>query len=466
MKTRIVLLLLALTLLRVSMAANSAAATTNHVEIFPTGDEQTIINRFTQETDRPVLGSFSNALDHALALLVAKAHPNPDVMRLVRATIVSLAAEFAKETGHKMGAVQQDTYWSSATLTRSFDPILKGFAALEPQRVNQSQLIEAGLNGMLKALDWESAGVLPKAQAEEIKRLTKVREKLTEERGVIGLKLDKWPVAHVVSGGPASEAGVHSGDVIITVNGKHAAEAKTADEALKLLQGPPGDLVKLTVKRGDKILDFGVTRMAAAAVMVKAQQVETNVLLLTIPTFEGSGIAAKVKRCIDDRAAKRGSFVILDLRNNGGGRPEEANAVADIFLDNQVLQICEFRNGTRIAFKSGAGSVAAGVILLVNKNTGSAAEMLAMALRDNSRATLVGERTAGALFGKDVAELTNGTTIIFRTEPTILSPTGNDYSIGGIPPDVEVPDSNGKENDDILSRALKLAVQKRRRRVV
>lgn len=447
----------ALAILLVSAQDHAAADTTNHAKVFLTGDEQTIINRFTQETDRPVSGSFSNDLDHALALLAVKTYPKPDVTRLARATIASLAEEFARETGGQIGPAQQDTYASTASQTKRFDSILKSLVALGPTQTDQRRLIEAGLNGMLKASGWDAACVLPEVQAKEFKRLIKTRETATEERGVIGLNLDRWPVAHVVPGAPAAEAGVRNGDVVVAVNGKDVAEAKTAEDALKILHGPPGGMVKLAVKRGGGILTFDVTRASAAAAMVKAQQVETNALLITIPTFEGSGIAAAVKRFIDKRAANRESVVILDLRNNGGGRPEEANAVADMFLDSKVLQIFEFRNGTRIAFNSNPGAVAARVILLMNKQTGSAAEMLAMALHDNSRATLVGERTAGALFGKALPELTNGRMIIFRTEPTVLSPEGRDYSITGIPPEVEVRDASSKERDAILNRALELA---------
>lgn len=83
--------------------------------------------------------------------------------------------------------------------------------------------------------------------------------------------------------------------------------------------------------------------------------------------------------------------------------------------------------------------------------------MLALALRDNSAATIVGESTAGMLFGKDGAELTGGQTIIFRSEPTLLSPAGHDYSLGGILPDARVRDERSNEHDAILVRALELA---------
>jgi carboxyl-terminal processing protease len=95
----------------------------------------------------------------------------------------------------------------------------------------------------------------------------------------------------------------------------------------------------------------------------------------------------------------------------------------------------------------------------MNRNTGSSAEMLAMALRDNGRATLIGETSAGALFGKDLAELKDGSVILFRTEPTVLSPLGKDYSVCGLPADVECADKREAGRDAVLQGALRFIEQ-------
>ncbi|HUJ12094.1 MAG TPA: S41 family peptidase, partial [Verrucomicrobiae bacterium] len=327
----------------------------------------------------------------------------------------------------------------------------------DPKPADQQRVIEAGLNGMLKASGWDYACVLSQAQADEMKKMSQARETPAAERGVLGLKLDGWPVVEAIPNAPAAKAGVRNGDVVVGVNGEDIARVKTAADAVKILQGPPGGIVKLTVKREGKTLGFEVTRASIATSAVEAREVEPGVLLIKISTFEGSGIAATVNRFIHTRPTNQESVVILDLRDNPGGRPEEANGVADIFLDSKLLEICQFRDGTRIAFKSNPGAVGTRVILLTNKGTASGAEMLAMALHDYSRAIIVGEKTCGALFGKDIEELSGGQTIVFRMEPTVLSPSGHDYSLTGIPPDVKVSDSQSKEKDEILVRALALA---------
>jgi len=427
-------------------------------EVFITGDEQAVINRFVKKTDEPTIKQFPNGLDHAIAVLVARANPTPDVMRLARTAVASLCTEYERQTNGKIGAARRDAWVADFSRTRSFESVLGGLAVLEPKHTDQPRLIEAGLNGMLRASGWDFACVLPQVQADEIKRLMKAREMPAEERGILGLNLERWPVVGAVPGYPAAMAGVKTGDVIVTVNGNEAGDVKTAADGLKLLQGPPGEVVKLVVKRGDRRLTFEVARDFAAAAMVQAREAAQGVLLVKIPTFEGSGIAAKVKQLVHSRKTDRTAAVILDLRDNGGGRPEEANGVADIFLDGKLLQIIEFRDGVRIGFKSHPGAVGVRTILLTNKGTASGAEMLAMSLHDHSAAIIVGESTAGMVFGKDWAELTGGRTIIFRSEPTVLSPAGHDYSLSGFPPDASVRDERSKEHDAVLAHALELAL--------
>jgi len=241
-------------------------------EVFVTGNEQAIINRFLKKTEEPATKQFSNSLDHALAVLVARAHPTPDVMHLARATVVSLCAESERQTGGKIAAAQRDVWVSNSSRTTSFDSVLKSLAALDPPRTDPHRLVEAGLNGMLKASGWDSAGVVPQSRADEIQRLSKARETPSEERGVLGLKLDRWPVVEVMPESPAAEAGVKTGDAIVAVNGKDVADVQAMADGLRILQGPPGEVVKLAVKREDRRLNFEMTRASAAAATAKRER--------------------------------------------------------------------------------------------------------------------------------------------------------------------------------------------------
>jgi C-terminal peptidase prc len=441
---------------------NSAVHAGYNVEFFVTGNEQTIIDRFVTKRDELAAGRFSNSLDHAFAVLMAKAYPKPDALRLSRAAIASLSEQSARQGGSRIDAAQSDRWVSETSRTGRFDAVLKELTARDNRQTNHQPMIEAALNAMLKASGWDAACVLDSAQANAIERMAKARATPTEERGILGLKLDHWPAVAIVADAPAAEAGIKNNDVVLAINGKDLkdlADVKNAADALRLLEGRAGEKVNLKVSREAGTFEFEITRASAATAMISWRKIKPNALLISIRTFEGSGIAARVKQLIDAKATNSASIVVLDLRDNGGGRPEEANGVADLFLDSKRLQICQFRDSRSIAFKSHPDEVAVRIILLTNHSTGSAAEMLAMALRDNGRGIIVGEATAGALFGKDVAKLTSGETIMFRTEPTVLSPTGRDYSTGGIPPDVKVGDLRGAETDAILARALDIATR-------
>jgi carboxyl-terminal processing protease len=314
---------------------------------------------------------------------------------------------------------------------------------------------------MLRATGWKFAGVLRGPEAERIRKMLEARSTPGEERGIVGVKVDRWPTIEVVPGTPAAEAGLQDGDVVLRVNARDVAKTDTTADALAALSGAAGTVIHLTVKRGDKILSFDVRKAPYAAASVTASVMDPGVVYVRIPLFEGAGVAERVRRLIREHVTDATTDVILDLRDNPGGRAEEVNAVADVFLDEKWLQVFQFRNGRQIAFKAKAGALDVGVIVLVNGNTGSGAEMLAIALKDNDRATVIGEPTAGALFGKDFEKLTDGRMIVFRSEPTVLSPTGKDYSKTGFPPDVLVGQSRGSGQDRVLDRAIQLVRTRR-----
>ncbi len=194
-------------------------------------------------------------------------------------------------------------------------------------------------------------------------------------------------------------------------------------------------------------------QITEAADLVTARRLGRH-LLIRIPTFEGDGIAQRVAELA--RQLPPGGTLLIDLRDNPGGRPEQANGVADLFLDGQILEMFRFPEDS-VAFRAHPGAIQAPVIVLANRQTGSAAEMLAMALQDDGVARIVGERTTSMLFGKEMEQLEDGRLLVFRAAPTIESPSGRDYSADGVPPDIAVQDARANGRDAILERALQLA---------
>jgi carboxyl-terminal processing protease len=308
---------------------------------------------------------------------------------------------------------------------------------------------------MLGATGSKSAVVLSVSQAKRITEMLEVRTTPSREQGMLGVDVGEWPTVRIVPDTPAARAGLRDGDVVLRVNGRDIAKTERAADGLKALGGTADATIHMTIRRGNEILAFEV-HGASAAARVSMRAVGSGVVLIRIPSFEDSGIADRVKSLISTVVPTAASSVILDLRNNPGGRAEEANGVANVFLDEKILQIFEFRDGRRIGFKTTPGAIGVRVLVLTNRDTASAAEMLAIALHDNHRATVIGQPTAGYLFGKDFEKLTDGRIVVFRSEPTVLSPTGKDYSETGLTPDIEVAESKGGDDDKVLTRAIQV----------
>jgi carboxyl-terminal processing protease len=430
--------------------------------VFPAGQESAAVDEYQGDhTAGKDAAAFANPVDQAFAVLVARAWPAPQPTAMAEGAVAALCEEFRRQGGGDVSTEDRREWASTAARTRRFESVFEGLDKRAAAPLARPPLTQAALRGMLAKSGWSEAMLLGENEKAAFKQLQAARDKPSGEPGRLGLRLDHWPAVEVVPQTPAAEAGMKTGDVLVKVDGKDVPAAAGAAEALRFLAGPAGKAVTLAVRRGETALEFHIQRAGAGAVMVSSARLDRGVLYIQIPTLEGQGIGEKVCRLVREGGGSAPA-IILDLRDDPGGRPEEADAIAGAFLNGKLLHILEFRSGKRIGFQSPAGAIATPVVVLINRNTGSAAEMLAMALRDNGRAALIGEKSAGALFGKDLEELKSGSVILFRTEPTVLSPSGKDYSVRGIPADIECADKREAGRDAVLQAAMKFIEQQGR----
>lgn len=432
--------------------AQEAGKAAAEMEVVEYGGEQALVEAIEKRSDRQVAQQFPNELDRVLVVLLVRAYPQPKAPDLVHPTIDALCEQVQAQTHADISDSQRMAWVIAASESKSFESVLSEMEGLAEGSVQRVPLVDAGLTAMLNATNSITAGVLGIAEADSLTNMMEARRTPDKERGLLGVDVSNWPTIKVLPG-PVAEAGLRDGDVVLRLDGKDVAEISTPADALQALRGTAGATISLTIKRGEQTLTFDVRR-GSAADRITARVIDPGVLYIQIPLFEGAGIATRVNGLIDKHVTDATSYVILDVRDNVAGRPEETNGVADIFLDEKLLQIFEFRDGRRVAFKSKPGALDVHVIVLTNHNTASCAEMLALALRDNDRATIIGQPTAGALFGKDCEKLGDGRMVMFRSEPTILSPTGNDYSETGLPPDILVADSKDSGEDKTLVQAI------------
>jgi carboxyl-terminal processing protease len=428
------------------------------LEVYPIGSEQRILDSLEASTPTISAPSGLHCLDAAYAAVMAKAYPKPDESLLAAKTVTALGEEFRRQTGKELPADRCRSLAAAAAQDGRFEKVLRDLQTESPQNLDRERLLEAGLTGMLSGSQ-PPAWLVTRDFAAQFKEMILARKEPKLEPGFVGLDLASWPtVTNVVLDGPAWEGGLRNGDVILRVEGVNIRNVRSGVEAKNILAGPVGGTMVVTVRRGNQEMEFRVQRTSFGAMSVRAETLTPGLLRISVPVLEGSGIAARVERLLAD-STEANQTLLLDLRDNLGGRLEEAHAIANLFLDERLLEIFEFR-GRRIAFRTAPGAAAVRVWALVNRNTGSSAEILAMALRDNRAATIVGEPTAGMLFGKHWEPLEDGRALMIRIAPRILSPVGKDYTAGGVTPDIAAPDDR-KGRDNILDRALRAALEAR-----
>jgi carboxyl-terminal processing protease len=270
-------------------------------------------------------------------------------------------------------------------------------------------------------------------------------------------------VVDVFDESPASKAGLARGDVIVAVGADSLAN-KSADFGSKLIRGTAGSKVTLTVMRGAKKRTITVTR-ANLVVPVSSSKIldhnGTKIGYVQLTSFtDGSG--AEVRRQVNRVLAEGAKSLILDLRENGGGLLDEAVNVASIFIPDGTIVSTDGRSQPRQVYvaKGGAISTSIPMVVLVDRGTASAAEIVTGALQDRHRAKVVGTHTYGKGVFQEIQPLPNGGALDI-TVGEYFTPSGHNLGGGGvregvgIKPDVYAVDNPHTGPDEALNVAEK-----------
>jgi carboxyl-terminal processing protease len=301
--------------------------------------------------------------------------------------------------------------------------------------VHQPELIDDALRGLVNGLDPYSTYL----DAEEYADL---RVSTAGTYAGIGIEVSTADralrVVRPFQGSPAAAAGIRSGDMISAIDGMPVNDL---DAAMSRMRGPRGSTVKLAVVRTGQALplEFTVERAQVDVHSVAALLLEGGVVYTRITAFSDTTAAdftAGIARLRHElKARPRG--IIIDLRNNPGGVLESAVDVADQLLENGIIVTAEGRTpAARFTMQATPGDVLPGVpaVVLVNGTTASAAEILAGALQDHHRATLLGRRTFGKGSVQTVMPLSGGRAIKLTTS-RYHTPSGRSIQGSGIEPD-------------------------------
>ena len=329
------------------------------------------------------------------------------------------------------------------------------------EEVNQSDAMDAAINGVLQSLDPYSAYMSPELFEE-------MQTETSGEFGGLGIEVGmEAGVVKVISpidNSPAEQAGVKAGDYIVKINGVQV-QGKTLTEAVELMRGPVGSPIEITIRRiGEKkSFVFEIIREIIEVKSVKSELIDDKVGYIRLTSFNENS-ADQIKDIV--KKFKKENNIdkyILDLRNNPGGLLSQAIRISDFFLDNGEIVATKGRksNENRKWFAK-KGDIINGetLLILINYGSASAAEIVAGALKDHKRAVIVGENSYGKGSVQSIIPLKNKGAIRLTISKYYL-PSGKSISGEGVTPDIVIEEDSdlfriNTETDNQLDFAVKL----------
>ena len=327
--------------------------------------------------------------------------------------------------------------------------------------INQSESMDAAIDGLLQSLDPYSAYMSPEI-------FNEMQTETSGEFGGLGIEVNmESGVVKVISpidDTPASRAGIKAGDYIIKIDDIQV-QGKSLSEAVDLMRGPVGSSIILTVRRigQKKALTFEIVREIIQIKSVKADLLKNNIGYLRLTSFnENSGDQIREQIREFEKNENINSY-ILDLRNNPGGLLSQAIRISDFFLDNGEIVSTKSRKASENRkWFAKKGDLIGGktLVVLINYGSASASEIVAGALQDHKRAIILGENSYGKGSVQSIIPLKNKGAIRLTVAKYYL-PSGKSISEVGVSPDIEIDEDTDEfriktDTDNQLSYALKL----------
>ena len=326
--------------------------------------------------------------------------------------------------------------------------------------VNQSEVMDAAINGVLQSLDPYSSYMSPEMfdnmQTETSGKFGGLGIEVGMESGVV-------KVISPIDNSPASRVGIKAGDYIVKINDIQV-QGKTLSEAVDLMRGPVGTDIEVTVRRvgKKKAIIFNITREIIEIESVKSKIIDEKIGYLRLTSFNENS-SEQIRDRIKEIKKKKVKGYILDLRNNPGGLLSQAIRISDFFLDyGEIVSTKSRKSSENRKWFSKKGDLINGktLIVLINYGSASASEIVAGALKEHKRAILIGENSYGKGSVQSIIPLKNNGAIRLTISKYYL-PSGKSISEVGITPDIEIEENSdafviNSETDNQLNFALKL----------
>lgn len=333
--------------------------------------------------------------------------------------------------------------------------------------IDEQKILNETIKGYIKGLDDPYTEYMTKEEMEEFSQdvmgnfsgIGIYLTKDTEKNAVI--------VISPIKDTPAHKAGILPGDIITKIDGV-SYTGEQLNEASNKIKGEIGTSVKLEILRDGKTMEFEVTREHIKINHVESKVLENNIGYIEFNSFD-EGCSEEFKQKLEELKEKNITSLIIDIRNNGGGLVTEALDIADFIVekDATLLITTDKKQKEEVTKAKIDPIINIPVVLLTNSSSASASEILAGALKDNNKATIVGEKTYGKGVIQELLTLTDGSGLKITTNE-YFTPNRNKINKVGITPDVEVKLDEKlqgqlviEEKDDTqLQKAIEILKQK------
>ena len=342
--------------------------------------------------------------------------------------------------GNDKAPDKEELAWEQARL---FAEVLERVKRDYVEPIEDAELLESAIRGMVSDLDAHS-------QYLDASEYRDIRISTTGSYTGIGIEVDEVGgnilVITPIAGSPAARSGIRSGDQIVAVDGI-ALEPGNLHDTIRRLRGNAGSPVVVSVRRADEIIDHEMRRQVIRMASVHGEFLGPSFGYIRVSQFS-ENTARELSRAVDDlQDASNGMLqgLVLDLRNNPGGVLDAAVDVADLFLDSGVIVSADGRTiDSRFVRSAHRGDIldGAAMVVVVNKGSASASEIVAGALQDHGRALVVGTETFGKGLVQTVVPLSKGRAIKLTTS-RYYTPSGDSIHDVGVTPDIFVEDTPG-----------------------
>ena len=344
-----------------------------------------------------------------------------------------------------------------------FGEVLENIEKDYVDEVDQAEMMDSAINGVLQSLDPYSAYMSPET----------FKEMQTDTSGQfgglgieIGMEAGVVKVISPIDDTPAAKAGIKAGDYIVKI-GEEQVQGKSLMDEVKLMRGPVGSSIDLTIRRKKvkKPLEFKITRKIIQVQSVSSEIISKNKNLgyIRLKSFNENSDKQFLKSLKKFEKNTKIKGYVIDLRNNPGGLLTKAINITDFFLNDGEIVSTKGRNvsETRKFFaKNGDEINGKPIIVLINYGSASASEILAGALKDHKRAIILGENSYGKGSVQSIIPLRNGGGIRLTISKYYL-PSGKSISEVGVTPDILVEETGENfkiktDKDNQLNYAIKL----------